>query len=415
MRILHLLSQIPARTGSGVYLCNLAGECARRGYAQGAVIGLPAPLTGHGVPGISPDETLEVLFETEDLPYLIPGMSDVMPYPSTVFSTLSPEEARRYQQRFAETVRHAADRFRPDVVLANHLWLATGAAVLTLEALPAARRPAVYGICHGTDLRQMQLSPRLAPLAAEGCRRLDGVFCLNGRQREQIGALYGIPPERLHLAGTGFDSGLFNPVGRSPGLQAPLRLVYAGKLANAKGVPELLAAMALLPADRFHLTLAGSGAGQEAEAILSAVSRSGGQAAYAGMLSQQALAALFRQADLFVLPSYFEGLPLVAAEALACGARVVVNDLPGLREWLGEPLSRAGLVRYVPMPPLIGPDTIAPEAADAYAEALAQAIAALSQEPPPDPAAAEAARAALRRHSWGAVLDRMARVFEQTP
>lgn len=414
LKILHLLSQIPARTGSGVYLCNLAQQCALRDYEQGAVIGLPASLSGHGVPGIPPGAVSEVLFETEDLPYLIPGMSDVMPYDSTVFSSLSREAARRYQEYFAEAVLRAVDRLRPDVVLANHLWLATAAAAKALETLPEARRPEVYGICHGTDLRQMQLSPHLAPLALEGCRGLNGVFCLNERQQERIGALYGISPVQLHLSGTGFDSGLFHPAGRSPEAQEPLRLVYAGKLARAKGVPELLDAMALLPQERFHLTLAGSGAGPEAEAVLTAVSRSGGRIVYAGMLSQEALAALFRGADIFVLPSYFEGLPLVVAEALACGLRVVVNDLPGLREWLGEAVQEARLIRYVPMPPLLGPDAIEPKAVPAYVQSLAQAIASLSQQPPPDPAALEAAQVSLRRHSWAAVLDRMARVFEQT-
>jgi glycosyltransferase involved in cell wall biosynthesis len=52
----------------------------------------------------------------------------------------------------------------------------------------------------------------------------------------------------------------------------------------------------------------------------------------------------FKHADLFVLPSRFEGLPLVVLEALAVGTRVVASDCPGgLREILGD-CPRARLV-----------------------------------------------------------------------
>jgi len=52
----------------------------------------------------------------------------------------------------------------------------------------------------------------------------------------------------------------------------------------------------------------------------------------------------FRHADLFVLPSRFEGLPLAVLEALAVGTPVVASDCPGaLHEILGD-CPRARLV-----------------------------------------------------------------------
>ena len=43
-----------------------------------------------------------------------------------------------------------------------------------------------------------------------------------------------------------------------------------------------------------------------------------------------------RQSHILVLPSFYEGLPLVILEGLASGCRIVATDLPGTREVLGN-------------------------------------------------------------------------------
>ncbi|MDZ7663922.1 MAG: glycosyltransferase [Desulfotignum sp.] len=47
------------------------------------------------------------------------------------------------------------------------------------------------------------------------------------------------------------------------------------------------------------------------------------KAIYHGPLSHDDLGDLLRHAHVFVLPSFYEGLPLVLMEALACGCRLV--------------------------------------------------------------------------------------------
>jgi glycosyltransferase involved in cell wall biosynthesis len=54
---------------------------------------------------------------------------------------------------------------------------------------------------------------------------------------------------------------------------------------------------------------------------------------------------LLAAADVFLLPSLFEGLPNVVLEACAAGVPMLTSDLPGVREIA----SRLSLVRYLPL------------------------------------------------------------------
>ena len=103
----------------------------------------------------------------------------------------------------------------------------------------------------------------------------------------------------------------------------------------------------------------------------------------AGRLDSDELVRAYRSSDVFVLPSFYEGLPLVTIEALACGCKVVATDLPGVRPWM-EAMLPGAPVTWVAPPRMTDVDT--PEAADlplferALADAIAQALAALPEE-----------------------------------
>jgi len=60
---------------------------------------------------------------------------------------------------------------------------------------------------------------------------------------------------------------------------------------------------------------------------------------FLGMVPRPRLGVLLRQASLFVLPSFHEGLPIAALEALACGCPVLLSDIQPNRD-LGLPASR---------------------------------------------------------------------------
>jgi hypothetical protein len=91
LKILHLLSQQPGKTGSGVVLLSLVRLDADEGYRQRAVIGLPGAEPLPDVPPLPPADLFPVRFDRPPVPFAIPGMSDIMPYKSTRFSSFTPE------------------------------------------------------------------------------------------------------------------------------------------------------------------------------------------------------------------------------------------------------------------------------------------------------------------------------------
>lgn len=114
--------------------------------------------------------------------------------------------------------------------------------------------------------------------------------------------------------------------------QAVRKILFVGNLTERKGVSDLLQAMAVPGFDtsRLELTLAGGGdvRSYEEKARVLGVDRF---VRFAGWSDQQQVAHLMARADVLVLASYDEGLPLVILEAMANGVAVVcspVGEIP---------------------------------------------------------------------------------------
>lgn len=91
----------------------------------------------------------------EDLPFPVPGMSDVMPYPSSVWSRLTPEDLAFYRSAWRHRIGKVVRGFEPDIIQTNHIWLMSS---MIPEAAPGVP---IVAACHATGLRQMELTPHL--------------------------------------------------------------------------------------------------------------------------------------------------------------------------------------------------------------------------------------------------------------
>jgi glycosyltransferase involved in cell wall biosynthesis len=127
--------------------------------------------------------------------------------------------------------------------------------------------------------------------------------------------------------------------GQKPGFNK--HVLFVGRLEPVKGVAILLEAMAKVRSRHpdAQLTIVGSGS---CRAELEAQAHGLGLtqiSSFVGNKTQAEVADLLATADLLVLPSFAEGLPVVLMEAMASGKPVIATRVAGVQELLEESVS----------------------------------------------------------------------------
>lgn len=361
MRILHILSQRPGRSGSGVFLSALVREAARRGFQQHVIVAGPPGTSAAELPPLAPEQVSPILFPAADAPFSVPGNSDVMPYPTTVFSRMTELQIQQYlavSRRVMEAVRAT---FRPQIVHAHHLWLMTALAREVFNDLP------MVATSHNAELRQMIKAPHLASRVLPGVRAIDKICVLTQQSITDTVEGFGVNPDRIVITGAGFQDDLFrvSPEPRStiladlrqrfgvalPDDESKRLVTFIGRLSTPKGIPFLLEAAASLEREAlpFQIALVGaSGSGADGKKMDELVAAAGPVVLHLGAKPPEVVAKLLQVSDVFVLPSLFEGLPLTMLEALACGCPAIVTALPTVQSWVPEQWHQAGFVELVP-------------------------------------------------------------------
>ena len=135
---------------------------------------------------------------------------------------------------------------------------------------------------------------------------------------------------RMHIVHCGVDPARYDRALTGDGT----RLVFVGRLAAVKGVPVLLDALARLRSTGRQVTLTLVGDGEDRawiEARIKALDL-GDAVTITGYQSQEAVAGHLAASDVFVLPSFAEGLPVVLMEAMAARLPVVTTRIAGIPE-----------------------------------------------------------------------------------
>ena len=365
MRVLHVLTQLPAKTGSGVYFANLISAFKAAGAENAAIYG--AEEKHRDLIDVDTDRTYEVLYDTEEVPFHICGMSDEMPYKSTIYSEMSEDDIDTMLEAFRKRLLKAKEEFKPELVISHHLMFLTD---LVREVFPDVK---VVGISHGTDMRQIMQHRRFLARLTH-LKELDQVLTVTPAEHEQIEDILGIAKEKIHLVGGAYNDKVFYPSTKAKSDDA-IRLMFAGKITESKGVFALAAALPYLEKnhDNIELHIIGNASKDDKERMMIEAKRS--KNLYIRDAENQMLMAEdLRRSDIFILPSYFEALGLVAIEALACHKLVVASEIDGLKMLLGEKLVHSGIIEFTELPRIYDVDKPYQEDVPSYVERLAAKI-----------------------------------------
>ncbi len=139
---------------------------------------------------------------------------------------------------------------------------------------------------------------------------------------------------KLHIIHCGVQPARYADAGDPVGS----KLLFVGRLAPVKGLPILLRALEPLKAAHadLHLTVIGDGPGRKALQSQADAAGLSEHVSFVGYRSQSEVAEALVAADMLVLPSFAEGVPVVLMEAMAAGRPVVATHIAGIPELVSD-------------------------------------------------------------------------------
>ncbi len=363
MKLLHILAQLPSKTGSGIYYTNMIDGFKKYKYEQKALFASQDNYIWDNLKG---KDKYEVEFKTKALPFPIPGMSDVMPYENTVYSSMTPLMVDEWKEAFRSKLIQIKEVYQPDIIFAHHLWMLTS---IVLEVFPDTK---IIGICHNTDLRQAKMNPDFLASYVNNLSSLNYVFSISDKQQHEIEAIYGIDKSKIITMGGGFNQDIFY-FSKEKTHSDKIKLVFCGKIDPSKGIYELIEVYKSLGLDDVTLDIIGNPDKDNKQRIENCI-KDDSSITLAGAKKQLELADELREKHIFIMPSYYEGVALIAIESLACGMYVVASEIEALRSLLGEEIEESGIIKYVPLPRIYDTDKPLKEDLPKFKENLKQAI-----------------------------------------
>lgn len=148
---------------------------------------------------------------------------------------------------------------------------------------------------------------------------------------------HGVSDEKISIIPYGVDLQRFTVSVAKSDSARPFRFLFVGTVCARKGIPLLVEVWRRLALPNAELWLVGP-IGDVAKKNIPALPG----LCIMGRMPHSELPNIFKQCDVFVFPSYFEGFGLVLLEALACGLFVITTDATAGPDILSDP--EAGIV-----------------------------------------------------------------------
>lgn len=174
-----------------------------------------------------------------------------------------------------------------------------------------------------------EVSPYLRWMIRKSLLLSSEVIVLGELEKEFITEFYGVSP----LSFTVLPNAVLVPDLKLPkDYQGPLRILYVGRMDQRKGLHEIVQALGILKEHvSFHFSFAGEGPDKD-YFILECEREIPGLYEYLGVIGGIEKDEAFARSHIFLMPSYFEGLPNAMLEAMAWKLVPVVTPVGSIPE-----------------------------------------------------------------------------------
>jgi glycosyltransferase involved in cell wall biosynthesis len=266
-----------------------------------------------------------------------PGSLDARPLPDGVERSVVAPGGRGPvgAARGAAAVARAARRLRPELIHAHNPRAAASAWLAAVVC--GRRRPPVVATYHGVRAEDRRAAARVLARATE-------VVCVSDDLRDELERA-GLPPDSARVVPNGVPPAEPLSEERAVALRAELGLAdhvvtLVGRLVEQKAPHRFVDTAAAVLAGRSDVTFLVVGEGPRRAALERQVASLGVEHGVRLAGLRDDARDLIALSDLVAFTSVWEGLSIVALEALAACVPVVAAEVSGMRELLGSGAGR---------------------------------------------------------------------------
>lgn len=254
---------------------------------------------------------------------------DPHPRSNLLFENMTNTQIDQYVKAFRIAIEQEIEEFKPDVIHSQHIWIITG--LLKEFGIP-------YVITsHGAEFityKRTNIFNKFVNDAVEGCSK---IIAISEDNTKEILEKFPQVAGKITYIKNGYNSRDFykqqldkkEVLKKFSVAEYEKVILFAGRISKLKGLDTLFKAAKIYGKDNIVTLIAGDGDyKRELEKMKKDFCLE--NIVFLGNRKQSELNYIYNIADVLVLPSRKEALPLVAIEAMACGTPVVVTNQSGM-------------------------------------------------------------------------------------
>lgn len=336
MKVL-LTNHFPQKgSGSGVYVENIAKSLAKRGHEVCIIMSENTTK----IKKIKNVKIHPVYFKKDEIisgqvEFNFPCM-DPHPRSNFLFHNMNEEQRNQYERAFRNAIEEEINEFKPDIIHAQHIWVIPG--ILSDYDIP-------YIITsHGAEFITYQKTDVFDKYGFKAVEKCKKIINISQDNKNEIISKFPKAENKIIFIKNGYNSHDFyienidkNEILKKYSISKQYNkiVLFVGRITKLKGLDTLFNAAKIYEKEDVLTLIAGDGAYlEELKHLKEELNLK--NIIFLGNKEQEELRELYNIADVLVLPSRKEALPLVAIEAFACGTPAIISNLPGIQEIVKE-------------------------------------------------------------------------------